>query len=55
MSDRPTPPVAAQVEFERLNVRSLLLSNPNYFGTLKGSKLKVVKAISGNTSYEKLM
>lgn len=54
MSDNPRPQ-AAQIEFERLNLKSLLLSNPNYFGTLKGSKLKVVKAISGNTSYEKLM
>jgi hypothetical protein len=47
--------VVAKIELERTSFRTLLLSNPNYFGTLKGSKLKAVKALSGNTSYEQLM
>ncbi|MBC8064383.1 MAG: hypothetical protein H7Y17_06105 [Chlorobia bacterium] len=46
---------AAKIEFERTHFSSLLLANPNYFGTIKGSKLKAVKAFSGNTTYEKLM
>lgn len=54
-NERSSAKLEAKVEFERLNVRSLLLANPNYFGTLKGSKLKAVKAFSGNTSYEQLM
>ena len=45
----------AKIEFERTNFNSLLIANPNYFGTIQGSKLKAVKAFSGNTSYEKLM
>lgn len=44
-----------KIEFERVSFRALILANPNYFGTLKGSKLKPVKAFSGNTSYEQLM
>lgn len=44
-----------KLEVERTHFRTLLLSNPNYFGTLKGSAFKVVKALSGNTSYEQLM
>ncbi len=55
----PTNPgvanAVAKIEVERASFRTLLLSNPNYFGTLKGSKLKAVKALSVNTSYEQLM
>jgi hypothetical protein len=39
---------------ERNKFRSLLLTNPNYFGNLKDSKLKPVQEIIGNTSYEEL-
>lgn len=42
------------VEAERVNLRTLLASNPNYFGTIAKSKLKVVKKIAGNTKYEEL-
>lgn len=44
----------AKVERERAEFRRLLVSNPNYFGNLAGSKLKAVKKIAGNTSYEEL-
>lgn len=43
------------VEHERLHFRTLLLSNANYFGTLAGSKLPVVKALAQNTQYEEIV
>jgi hypothetical protein len=42
-------------DFERLNFKSLILTNPNYFGTFKGTGFKLIKAMSTNTSYEELM
>ena len=39
---------------ERLTFKALLLTNPNYFGNLVGSKLKPVLSIAGNTHYEEL-
>jgi len=42
-------------DFERLNFKSLILTNPNYFGTFKGAGFKLIKAMSTNTSYEELM
>jgi len=39
---------------ERLKFRSLLLTNPNYFGNLKLSSFKPVKVIVGDTTYEEL-
>jgi hypothetical protein len=39
---------------ERESFKLLLLSNPNYFGNLAGSKLEPVLPISGNTHYEEL-
>ncbi len=39
---------------ERATFKSLLLSNPNYFGTLTDSAFKTVLSISGNTHYEEL-
>jgi hypothetical protein len=42
------------VEPEREQFKALILSNPNYFGTLAGSPLKPVKKMKGNTSYEEL-
>lgn len=43
-----------KLEPERLNFVSLLLANPNYFGTVEGSPLPPVSDIKGNTSYEEL-
>jgi DNA uptake protein ComE-like DNA-binding protein len=40
---------------ERVEFRSLLLSNPNFFGNLKDSAFKPVKAIASNTSFEQMM
>jgi hypothetical protein len=45
---------AGNVPQERAQFRMLLLSNPNYFGTLEGSELAPVVAIKGNTTYEEL-
>ncbi|HET6977047.1 MAG TPA: hypothetical protein VFI24_12040 [Pyrinomonadaceae bacterium] len=42
------------VEIERKQFRTLILSNPNYFGNLKASTLKAVKSIQSNTTYEEL-
>lgn len=44
----------SKIEPERENFKALLAANPNYFGNLANSKLDVVKAIAGNTSYEQL-
>ena len=41
-------------EKERSEFRALLLKNPNYFGNLKASTFKAVKAMVGNTKYEEL-
>ena len=43
-----------RVEKERAQFKKLLISNPNYFGTLAGSTQAAVKAMSTNTSYEGL-
>ncbi len=45
---------SSQVHPERLNFRSLLLTNPNYFGNVKQSPFKAVVSMSGNTTYEEL-
>ena len=39
---------------ERTAFKTLLMTNPNYFGTLADSALKPVVKISGNTFYEEL-
>jgi hypothetical protein len=44
-----------KVEKERDQFRSLILSNPNYFGNLEASPYKPVKLIQGNKSYEELV
>ncbi len=44
----------ARVEKTRTHFRSLIASNPNYFGNLVKSKFKVVKKIISNTNYEQL-
>jgi hypothetical protein len=44
----------ADFEFERERFLPLLLTNPNYFGNLENSKLKPVKKIVANSSYEEL-
>jgi hypothetical protein len=41
-------------EKERGGFKSLLLSNPNYFGNLADSPFKAVLSIAGNTHYEEL-
>jgi hypothetical protein len=41
-------------ERERAQFKELILKNPNYFGTLPGSPLEVVKKMIGNTHYEEL-
>ena len=40
---------------ERVKFKSLILGNPNYFGNMPELGLKVVQAMSINTSYEELM
>ncbi len=42
------------LEKERSEFTSLLLQNPNYFGTFPDSSFKAVKKIVGNTKYEEL-
>src|SRR5262249_23246169 len=42
------------VQKERAQFLQLLLANPNHFGTLSGSALKVVKALAEDTTYEEL-
>lgn len=48
-------PDLERVEPERAQFKSLLLQNPNYFGTLVVSPFKPQKAIQGNTTYEQLV
>jgi hypothetical protein len=48
---RPRP----KLEPERQHFRALVLSNPNYFGNLEGSKLKPVKVLKSITSFEQLV
>lgn len=43
-----------KVELEREQFKTLLLSNPNYFGNLVNSPHQPVKQIVGNTTYEEL-
>ena len=49
-----TRPGTASAPAERAGFRSLLASNPNYFGTAKDSGFPVVQEIAGNTSYEQI-
>ena len=39
---------------ERAQFTQLLLTNPNYFGTLEGAPFKAVKAKQGDSTYEEL-
>ncbi|MEZ4417014.1 MAG: hypothetical protein R3E10_14780 [Gemmatimonadota bacterium] len=39
---------------ERLNLRALLVGNPNYFGTLKDSPFAPKASVAGNTTYEEI-
>jgi len=50
----PAEALKAEVEVERKQFRELILAHPNYFGTLKESKLPPKKPMSNNTSYEEL-
>src|SRR6476469_2964466 len=49
--EQPTTPQFVQ---ERNRFRALILANPNYFGNIKGSKLKPVLNIQSNTTYEEI-
>ncbi len=42
------------IKKERTDFNSMLLKNPNYFGNITGSRLKPVKKIIGNVTYEQL-
>lgn len=44
----------ALYEKERSQFKSLLLSNPNYFGNLKDSKFKAVLQLQSNPTYEEI-
>ncbi len=46
--------VEENIELERIQFKSLLLQNPNYFGNFSESKYKPVKKIANNTTYEEL-
>ncbi|HWI52895.1 MAG TPA: hypothetical protein VNT01_12225, partial [Symbiobacteriaceae bacterium] len=46
--------IPQRLPVERRQFRDLILSNPNYFGTIPGSSLKLVKAMAANTTYEEL-
>lgn len=43
-----------RVPKERRQFRDLILSNPNYFGTVPGSIMKPILPLAGNTTYEEL-
>jgi hypothetical protein len=53
-SPSQTQPGAARTPAERAGFRSLLASNPNYFGTAKESGFPVVQEIAGDTTYEQI-
>ncbi len=48
-------PVTLPLSRERHHFKSLLLSNPNYFGNLPDSGFDPVVSIAGNTTYEELV
>jgi hypothetical protein len=54
MAKKDEPGTELPFEFERKRFLPLLLSNPNYFGTLENSPFKPVKKIVSNSSYEEL-
>lgn len=54
-SDQTAETFSKNIEVERRQFRNLILSNPNYFGNLKLSTFKAVKAIQNNTTYEQLI
>jgi len=45
----------AEVPKTRAQFKQLIVSNPNYFGTLKGSPLQAIAVQSGNTEFEELI
>lgn len=45
---------SVKLPIERAHYSSLLLANPNYFGTVEGSSLPPLSDIKGNTTYEEL-
>lgn len=49
-----TPVLGQGIENTRTNFLKILQKNPNYFGTLKVSEFKAVKAMQLNTKYEEI-
>lgn len=49
------PAALDKLPTERVQFRRLLLQNPNFFGTLKGSPFKSVTQIASNTTFEEMM
>jgi len=47
-------PAKPEIEIERVQFRSLILKNPNYFGNVKVSPFKSVKSMMKNTVYEEI-
>lgn len=47
-------PPKPEIEVERAQFRSLILKNPNYFGNVRVSPFKPVKAMKNNTAYEEM-
>ena len=54
MAARKAGATVARVERERAQFKQLLMGNPNYFGNLRGSSLKLVKKMAMNTAYEEI-
>jgi hypothetical protein len=50
----PSGGAITQIPRERAQFRALLLSNPNYFGNLKGSKFPPSVKLNAETTYEEL-
>jgi len=55
MANKTSANQPASVRKERTQFRSLILGNPNYFGTLKESELKAVQPLQEDTAFEQLM
>jgi hypothetical protein len=45
---------AVKIETERVNFKQLVIQNPNYFGNVKQSPFKPVKALVASTKFEEL-
>src|SRR5882724_1561644 len=54
-TDNPAPPVEIKLVPERLNFTTLLLGNPNHFGTFPNLGQKVILPKSGDTAFEQVV